>query len=210
VIHIRPWLFLLGLLVVTIGAADINEGELHFLEAAPNPLLHHHRKHLTIDRQSLDDGWIRDRQCHEHLDAVAAMQIVFAPGKVRQLRITQVENIGRAWIEGSSVQAIDVKPDAVLCLESELRALERDPATGLFLLASGPYMRRYLDGFFPLRLSLDIDYPADRLRIVDVQPTAVRAKSRLQPGRLQLHTTFEGRLNIHVQFEPVTSPSPGS
>ena len=197
-----------GLLLVTAVSAAINEGELRFLESLPSPPPHHHRKHISIDRQSLESGWVRDRQCHEHLDPVAAMQIVFAPGKVRRLRVTRTEHIERAWIEGSSVQVANIGAGAVLCLESELHVLKHDSATGLYQLDSGPYMRRFLDGYFPLRLSLDIDYPADRLRLIDLQPADLRAKSRLLPGRMQLEVIFEGRLELRMQFEPISPGQP--
>lgn len=199
----RCLLGLSGLLLAAAVSAEINDGELRILEAQPSPPPHHQRKHISIEPQSLETGWVRDQQCHEHLDPVAAMQIVFAPGKVRQLRITRTERLERAWIEGSSVQVTNVQAGAMLCLESELRILELDTATGLYRLESGPYMRRFLDGFFPLQLSLDIRYPADRLRLVDLQPSALRANSRLLPGRFQLEVVFEGRLDIHLQFEPV-------
>lgn len=199
-----------GLLLATAASAEISEGELRFLESLPGPPPHHHRKQISIDRQSLESGWVRDRQCHEHMDPVAALEIVFAPGKVRRLRVTRTEHIERAWIEGSSVQAANIGPEAVLCLESELRVLKHDSATGLYHLDSGPYMRRFLDGFFPLRLSLDIDYPADRLRLIDLQPADLRAKSRLLPGRMQLEVIFEGKLDIRMQFEPISPGQPGS
>jgi len=199
-----------GLLLVAAVSAEINDGELRILEAKPSPPPHHQHKQISIDPQALESGWVRDRQCHEHLDPVAAMQIVFAPGKVRQLRVARTEHLERAWIEGSSVQATNVQADAMLCLESELRILVHDTATGLYRLESGPYMRRFLDGFFPLRLSLDIRYPADRLRLVDLQPSALRTRSRLLPGRFQLEVIFEGRLDIQLQFEPVGPDQPDS
>lgn len=205
----RRLIWLSGLLLASAVAAEINEGELRFLEALPSPPPHHHHKQITIDRQSLESGWVRDRQCHKHLDPVPAVQIVFAPGKVRHLRITRAERIERTWVEGSSVQATGLQPEAMLCLESELRVLEHDTATGLYLLHSGPYMRRFLDGFFPLQLSLDVDYPADRLRVVDIQPAGLRTKSRLLPGRLQIEVVFEGKLDIHMQFKPVGPGRPG-
>lgn len=192
-----------GWLWIVPVQSDTNTGELRFLTDPPATPPHHHRKLLIISGQSLEDDWIQDHQCHEHLDPVPALEIVFAPDKVRHLRITRVEHIGHARVEGSSIQLTNVQPDAVICLESELHALIHDPLTGWYTLSSGPYMRRFLDGYFPLKLTLSISYPADQLRVADIEPLALRNSSQSVPGRMNISALFEGRLVIKVQFAPL-------
>jgi hypothetical protein len=199
----RLALLIAGWLLAATANADINEGDLRLLADRPDPPPHLHSKQIRIIPESLDDGWVRDRQCHARLDPVAALDIVFGEGKVRHLHITHAENIGEARVTQHAVELRNIGQNAVLCLESELRLLERDSLSGHYLLVSGPYMRRFLDGYFPLQLVLDIDYPADRLRILELQPQALQPHSRLLPGRVRIEVLFEGRLEIAIRFEPL-------
>jgi hypothetical protein len=197
---------LLALLAASAAAGEISGGELRFLATPPEPPPHHHSKHLILRPDSLASGWVEDRQCHERLDPVNAMQIMFGPGRVRRLRITRAERIGEARIDGNSVQLRQVGENARLCLTAETRLLEYDPLLRQYTLTSGPYLRRFLDGYFPLQLSVEIDYPADRLKLVDIQPPELRAGSRSSPGRLHLESLFEGRLVLVLHFAPLTPP----
>jgi hypothetical protein len=190
----------LAVLVPAATGDEISEGELRFLAAPPDQPLHHDYKHLLITPESLKSGWIVSRQCHYHLDQVGALEVVFRPGRVRGLEITRSDNIEHARVEGSSVQLKNVGPRAVLCLQSENRALERDPLTGEFILSSGPFMRRFLDGYFPMQLSLHLDYPARLLRLAELEPVELRLKAHTAPGHLRLNATFEGKLFIVARF----------
>jgi len=187
-------------------AAEIAGRELRFLPGPVEPSPHHHTKHLAIRPESLKTGWVLDRQCHENLDPVPAMQVVFSAGKVRKLRITRSENIGAARVEGNSVQLEQVGGNAVLCLESENRMLEYDPLLKQYTLVSGPYMRRFLDGYFPMRLSFDLEYPAPLLRLADIQPAELRAGAGTPPGRIQIDALFEGELRITLRFMSTAPP----
>jgi len=185
------------------SAIEIGGSELRILPGPIQPPPHHHSKNLIVLPESLKSGWVLDRQCHENLDPVPAMQVVFGAGKVRKLRITHSQNIGKAWVEGESVQLERVGADAVLCLESENRALEYDPLLKQYTLVSGPYMRRFLDGYFPMRVTFNLEYPVRRLRLVDLQPQELRVGAGTPPGRVQIDALFEGQLRIALRFEPV-------
>ncbi len=184
-------------------ATDIGGSELRILPGPIQPPPHHHSKSLVILPESLKSGWVLDRQCHENLDPVPAMQVVFGAGKVRKLRITRSKNIGKAWVEGDSVQLERVDANATLCLESENRVLEYDPLLKQYTLVSGPYMRRFLDGYFPMRVSFNLEYPSQQLRLVDLQPPDLRVGAGTPPGRVQVDTLFEGVLRIVLRFRPV-------
>jgi hypothetical protein len=181
--------------------ADINEGELRFLSEPPTAPVHLHDSRVTISAESLRSGWVENRQCHYRLDRVAALQVVFHPGRVRKLRVLRAENIGRAWVEGASVQLENVGADAVLCLASENRALRRR-SDGAYEWHGGPYMRRFLDGYFPMQARVAIGYPADALRVASLEPAELRLGAVQQPGHLRVDALFEGRLEIAVVFAP--------
>lgn len=187
---------------------DINEGELRFLVRPPERPPHLHSTHVFLTEESLKSGWVTAKQCHYHLDQVSALQVVFNPRRVRHIEILQADNIGRAWVEGASVQVTDVGKDAVLCLRSENLAIKRN-ADGGYEWHGGPYMRRFLDGFFPMQVKLAVDYPPDRIRLESIEPGTLRFKTVAHPGLIRLDALFEGRLDITIRFADIDAPKTG-
>lgn len=187
---------------------EINEGELRFLESVPAGALFHQHKQLRISVESLKTGWISDHQCYYNLDPVAALEVVFGAGRVRAIKVTRTENIERAWVDGPSVQLKNVGARAVLCLDSENRALERDPESGLYVLRSGPYMRKFLDGYFPMRVSIHLQYPEEWLSVNSLEPFDLPGRNASGPGTLQVNALFEGRLTVVARFAPTGKPGP--
>lgn len=189
------------------GVADVNEGELHFLETAPSAPAHHHRNRLTIDDDSLRSGWVKLDQCHENIDAVPSSQIVYREDRIRDLRLTRIENIGRVWVEGHTVQMENIAPAAVLCVEAETLALHADGEGG-YSLQNGPYMRRFLDGYYPMRVSMTVRLHTPRIRFLDIAPPA-QAGFTVQHDAHEVgyDTWFEGRLITVIRFrdEPLAT-----
>ncbi len=180
-------------------ALAVNEGELVFLDQPPGKPVHHHANKVSITRASLRDGWAHLEQCHENLDAVAELQIVFNPERVRKLVVRKVRNVGHAWVEGASVQLTNVGHNALVCLSAETRSL-RILGDGLYELRSGPFMRRFLDGYYPIHVTFDIDYPKE-IDLVDASPDAQPGVAlTLKPQHIRLDTWFEGRLTTRFRF----------
>ena len=183
------------------SAADVNEGSLHFLPTPPAKPVHHHQNTFRIDADSLNTGWVHLSQCHDHLDAVPKAQITFREGFVRDLKVDSFTHIENAWIEGASVQLLNVESGARLCLSAETRAL-RHTGNGYYNLYSGPYMRKFLDGYYPMRLTLEIEYPPDLLDLIDISPPAQPGFTvEERPGAIRLDAIFEGELQTLIQFE---------
>lgn len=174
--------------------AAVSEGELRFLPAAAADGKHAHLNRIRITEQSLDEGWVVLEQCHENIDAVPAAQILFRDGGIRHLSIESSRNIRRAWVEGHSVQLEGVGPDASLCLRAQSRALQH-LGDGVYRLRNGPYMRRFLDGYYPMRVRLDIQYPAELVQVFGQSPGVQPGFSVKDEGAsLSVDTRFEGRL----------------
>ena len=188
---------------------DINEGELRFLERPPEKSPHLHSTHVFISEESLKTGWVTAKQCHYNLDQVSALQVVFSPRRIRRIEILQADNIGRAWVEGASVQVTNVGKNAVLCILSENFAIKHNPAERTYEWHGGPYMRRFLDGYFPMQVKLAIDYPPDRVRLESIDPGTLRFKTVAQPGLIRLDALFEGRLDITIRFADADAPKQG-
>lgn len=188
---------------------DINEGELRFLERPPEKSPHLHSTHVFISEESLKTGWVTAKQCHYNLDQVSALQVVFNPRRVRRIEILQVENIERARVEGASVQVTNIGKNAVLCILSENFAIKHNATDGTYEWHGGPYMRRFLDGYFPMQVKVAIDYPPDRVRLESIDPGTLRFKTVAQPGLIRLDALFEGRLDIAIRFADISAPKQG-
>ncbi len=187
----------------SVSTAHVNEGELRVLASPPPRPVHHHHQRLTLVSASLGDGWVRMAQCHENLDRVPATQIVFRKGRVRELRVTRAERVGRAWVEGESVQLENVERGARVCLEGWTRALTALP-DGRYRIVSGPYMRRFLDGYYPMRVTFVLEHPGLRVESVS-PPRQPGLEVRRESGRLSMDVWFEGRLELDIVLR---RPSP--
>ncbi len=184
---------------------DVNSGELEFLAVAPDKRIPHSRNGLTLNAGSLDDGWVEQAQCHENLDPVPLAEVVYSYREMRDLRVVSAQGIGRAWVEGQSVQMENIERGAVLCVAAAARLLRREGEE--YVLRNGPFQRRFLDGYFPLRVTLTLDYPAQRLRVASIDPPPQPGFAvRQSPGRIVLEALFEGRLYTEVRFRAVPAP----
>jgi hypothetical protein len=180
-------------------ATDVNDGELELLPAPPPAAVHTYQNRVRITERSLRDGWVHFEQCHEHLDPVAATEIVFHPERVRNLVLSEYAHVGRIIIDGSRVLLEDVGTGARVCLAAESRALHQEG--GRFVLRNGPYMRRFLDGYYPLHVSMHVEWPAGALDYAGTEPPA-------QPGlavtsgsdQVSLDAWFRGKLSTELWF----------
>ncbi|MDD5389065.1 MAG: hypothetical protein PHD37_06950 [Gallionellaceae bacterium] len=180
--------------------SEVNEGDLRFLAEAPDRLVHHHQNRITLTPDSLVSGWVKLEQCHQHLDPVPNTQIVYGQDRIRALRITRAENIERAWVDENSIQMENIRHDALICIEAESRALLNDGPSA-YVLRNGPYMRRFLDGYYPMRVTMTVSLGDSGLRFDSLTPPS-------QPG-FNLHvsqvevgydTWFEGKLTTAIRF----------
>ena len=180
--------------------AAVNEGELAFLHEPPAEPVHHHRSRIVITRQSLADGWVLMEQCHEHLDRVAEAQIVFNPGRTRALEVLSFENMDTAYAESNTVQLRGIRAASRVCARLETRALHA-LGTQAFELRNGPFMRRFLDGYYPMRVSMHVRYPCAQLRFTDIRPPPQDGmRVSMGPCDVSFEALFEGRLNTELRF----------
>lgn len=181
---------------------QVNEGELAFLAVPPVKVVHHLSNVVILDSDSRDSGWVRLEQCHYNIDRVPRAQIVFHKERIRNLRIVNAENMGASWVEGASVQLTDIGDDSSLCLEADSRALSAND-DGSYRIDNGPFMRRFLDGYYPMRVSERILLGGSGLRFADIKPAR-------QPGfeveastdTIRFDAWFEGRLRTEVRLLP--------
>lgn len=179
----------------------VSDGQLRFiLPSADTEGVHHHYNEISLLPESMEQGWVHLRQCHENLDPVSALQIVFNPHRIRNLSIDRSQHVGKTWVQGASVQLEDITHGARICLSGESRILT---ALGdrVYQLSNGPYMRKFLDGYYPMRVTVRVDLNGQPLRFEHIDPRP-QPGFRVQPitGGLMLETLFEGRLSTEIRF----------
>lgn len=182
------------------STANVNEGNLVFLAQKPTKAVHHHHNTLTLSRESLSEGWAQLEQCHENIDKVPRAQILFNLSKIKDLRITSYSNIEQAWVEGPSVQLKNVTSGAKLCVAAQSRALTKTGENS-YTLKNGPFMRRFLDGYYPMHVSMTVKLADNNLVLASVSPKEQPGfVVRRAPNQVDIDAWFEGRLNTELQF----------
>ena len=65
-------------------------------------------------------------------------------------------------------------------------------------------MRKFLDGYYPMRVSMDVVYPDNELYFANIlpvqQPGFALSKAK---GSVRFETWFEGELNTEIRFQAV-------
>lgn len=180
---------------------EVNDGQLVFLGEVPDPRPHYHNDIVTVTASSLDDGWVGLSQCHYQMDEISRVEVVFRGDSVRSLSVESSQGIGRSWVEDGTLQLEDVEKGATLCIRGELQALHKID-TGGVQVRMGPFMRRFLDGFYPIGVTLRVDYPCERLRLREVWPPAQPGlRVRRQACSVELEAWFEGALITLFNFD---------
>lgn len=182
--------------------ANPNPGQLRFLAAPLRKNVHHHHNTFIVYKESLENGWVKMQQCHEHLDIIPRAEVLYSSLKIRALKITTAVNIEKAWVDKNSVQLQNVQQGARLCVEADSKTLERNP-DGSYTLYSGPFMRRFLDGFFPMRVSMDLRLPKE-IQFVGISPPE-QSGFRVNQHAAGVHfdAWFEGKLFTQIKLKAI-------
>lgn len=179
---------------------EVNEGQLKFLETAPAKPTLHSINIIVIDDVSINEGWVKLTQCYENLDAVPVAEVVYQYRFMRKLKIKSTNNIRQATVSRQSVQLEDVQKNARLCVTAEVRNFYQNEDK-TFSLVNGPYHRKFLDGYYPYHLSMDIHF-AKQLRFMSSSPKIQKGyKINISKNRLKIDAWFEGKLNSELKFE---------
>lgn len=178
---------------------QVSEGTLRFIPPPKKTVLHSINT-LSIDENSLDNGWVSLAQCYKHLDAVPVAEVIYRYRQMRNLQITATHNIGSAKLQGQSVQLRDVLSEAELCVAAEVRIFYQNPDQ-TYSLVNGPFHRKFLDGYYPYHVTLDIQYPGKQLVLERTQPaTQMGFMVKQASNRLTIDSYFEGVLNTEIIF----------
>ena len=180
----------------------VNEGTLEFLATPPAEEVHAHNNRITLTAASLEDGWASLYQCHDNLDSVPAAQIVYNSERIRSLQVAVADGIGDARVEGHTIQLKDVSTTAGLCINAESRVVSTLPGNG-FVVRNGPFMRKFLDGYYPMHVRLEIILPPGEWVLAGSEPAGQPGFTVTQiPGGIVAEAWFEGKLETAFHFTP--------
>jgi hypothetical protein len=178
-------------------ALDVNEGELQLLDKPPGGVAHHHQNRLMLTERSLQDGWVTMYQCHSDLDKVASLQIVYEKDHVRDIMVLSVQNIESAWVEGHTIQLTDIEAESKICISADKKALSME--NGSYVLRLGPFMRRFLDGYYPMHVQVEVCYP-QFLELVSSRPVKAMRQARDERMSAEIDIWVVGKLDIELVF----------
>ena len=182
------------------STSQVNEGELEFLTTRPAGRILKTTNTLTILPASLQDGWVRLAQCQSSLDPVDSITVQYRYTGMRDLKVISASNMDSAWVEGSTVQLRGVRQGGEVCIEAAVQVLKDDGAGG-FSLRSGPFHRRFLDGYYPVELVYRITWPPEQLALREARPASVPGLAlHSGPGELAIDALFEGKLVVELSF----------
>ncbi|MGD8594575.1 MAG: alpha/beta hydrolase [Gammaproteobacteria bacterium] len=188
-------------------ALAVNEGELEFLSELPDKLPPVLQNRFTISAQSLKDGWVDMVQCHERLDPVAKAQVLYYPRRTRNIEILSSNNIQRSWVENNSVQLENIGANATLCIHAEVKSLYSN-FNGSYSMRNGPFLRKFLDGYYPMRVTMDVTFPQGKLSFEAINPQAQNGFDvQFEENKMNIEALFVGELEIEVYFTDLTGSS---
>jgi len=180
--------------------SHVNEGQLVFIVPPSDKTPLHSINHLVIDKNSIDNGWVKLQQCYKHLGILEQVEITYKYRFMKRLTLISKKHIDHARVKKQSIELHNVKKNAELCISADVRIFYQNPDHS-FSLINGPFHRRFLDGYYPYHLTLKIDYPEQLLLFNNSTPKQQQGFSiQRKNNQLLIDTYFEGILNTEMRF----------
>jgi hypothetical protein len=182
--------------LLALDFSDIaKEGELRFLVENPDPKGYWYSSRVALSEESLRTGEVSLETCHHQLDPIRKVVIAFNPQRLIGLSVSSHQGIETIESEAHRVTLSNVQRGAHICIALQSRALDQI-SPSQWRLQAGPLMRRYFDGYLPMKAELRVSWPRNLLRLESTQPT-------FQPGvsivssesGAEMLTVFAGRFS---------------
>ena len=182
-----------------LPTSKVNDGQLIFLKDKPKQHIFNSEINITVDQNSIDNGWTKLTQCYSNLDPIPRTAVVYRENLIKNLKVLSSKNIKSAQVMGHKVILKDVTKNASLCIGVTARNFYQNKDKS-FNLINGPYHRKFLDGYYPYHLKLNIHY-SPKLKFGSSTPKHQSGFQIKQfSNSLLIDTVFEGRLKIEFRF----------
>ena len=177
----------------------VNEGQLNFLNINSKKNIFGSVINIMVDQNSIDEGWTKLTQCYSNLDPIPRTAVVYRKNLIKNLKVLSSKNIKSTKVAGNKVLLNHVSKKASLCIGATARNFYQNEDKS-FSLVNGPYHRKFLDGYYPYHLKLNIHY-SPKLKFsfnIPKQQTGFQVKQN--SNSLSIETVFEGRLKTEFRF----------
>lgn len=179
---------------------QVNDGELTWLPFPLKTSGYHLHNQMTISPDSLETGWMGFVQCHYNIDPIAKVEVLYRQSSVQNLKVISFKNIYSAETKSHSVVISQVAQGAEICISGESKTL-RESADG-WEVHRGPYMRKFFDGFYPMRVSEELDWSTTDLVFEASAPSFTTGyQQQLDHKHLKTSYYFEGVLMSQYLFK---------
>ena len=177
----------------------VNEGTLKFIDNISTENIFRSTINISIDQDSIKQGWTTLIQCYSNLDPISLTAIIYRKKFIKNIEIISSKNIKNAKISGRKIILNDVSENAQICIELNSRNFYQNEDKS-FSLVNGPYHRKFFDGYFPYHLTLNIQYDPNLNYHYSIpkKQTGFSVKQNLHT--LKIKTLFEGRLKTEFRF----------
>ena len=182
-----------------LPTTKVNGGQLKFLASKPTKKTFHSVINVTLNQNSIDNGWVTLTQCYKNLDPIRRTAIVYRKNLLKDLTVISSTNIKTAEVSGNKVFLQDVAKNASLCVSLKSRTFYQNKDLS-FSLVNGPYHRKFLDGYYPYHLNLNVHYDPTLKFKYSLPKSQPGFDIKQQSNSLLIDTLFEGRLKTEFRF----------
>lgn len=159
--------------------------------------------HITVTPKTLDDRWLQFSQCHHQLDPVPKIEVAYHPTNIRNLEVVSAEGIESTQLKMHSVELKDVSKGAKVCIQGESKTAKITQAG--FEINRGPYMRRFLDGYYPMIVEETIEVANVQANLKSYQPAQKNVQNLTKTqhdsnDEYKFEYAFEGQLRSQYVF----------
>jgi hypothetical protein len=75
-------------------------------------------------------------------------------------------------------------------------------------MRNGPFLRKFLDGYYPMRVIMDVSFPKGKLSFEAINPQAQNGFAvQYEENKMNIEALFVGELEIEVYFTDLTGLS---
>lgn len=182
-----------------LPTTKVNDGQLVFLTTKAKKGTFHSKINITLNQNSIDNGWVYLTQCYMNLDPVQRTTIVFRKNHIKNLTVISSENIELTKTADNKVFLQQVRKNASLCVGLDSRTFYQNEDRS-FSLVNGPYHRKFLDGYYPYHLNLNIHYDPSLQFKYSLPKSQTGFIVKQKSNSLLIDTLFEGRLKTEFRF----------
>ena len=177
----------------------VNEGKLKFINNIDAENIFRSTINISIDQESIEQGWTTLSQCYTNLDPISLTAIVYRKKFIKNIEIISSKNIKNTKVSGQKIILNDVSKNAKICIKLNSRNFYQNEDKS-FSLVNGPYHRKFFDGYFPYHLTLNIKYDPSLNYHYSIPKQQMGFSVTQNSHALKVNTLFEGKLKTEFRF----------